>query len=223
MSAWSSTSGLVAAITVVRPARASHGAARDPRLGVCVDGARRLDEDEHLWVGEERAGQDEPLALSARERPAALVDIGVEALGKRFEDVLRVRDGDRLEDLVVVRPAPRIELRAQGSGEQDRRIRLADDDPAADVAEAEVLEGVSPSSTPSPLPNRPGRSAIAVDSCGPGRDDAGDKRAPPRGPRRRSSLRGTPDGGSSAGDSGSATCGSTVSTSSMRRAPTGRA
>ena len=36
----------------------------------------------------------------------------------------------------------------------------------------------------------------------------------------RSSLKGTPDGGSAAGDSGSATCGSTFSTSSMRRAPT---
>ena len=39
----------------------------DPRLGVGVDGAGRLDQHQHLRVGGEGAGQHQPLALAAGE------------------------------------------------------------------------------------------------------------------------------------------------------------
>ena len=81
-----------------RPSRAAVAElAGDPRLGVGVDGARRLDEDEDLRVREQRPREHEPLPLPARERAAALVDVVVEPVRQRVEDVLRVRDLDRLE------------------------------------------------------------------------------------------------------------------------------
>ena len=55
----------------------------DARLGVRVDRARRLHEDEDLGVGEECAREHEPLPLPAREPAAALVDRRVEAVRER--------------------------------------------------------------------------------------------------------------------------------------------
>ena len=102
-SAWSSMSGLVRDDDG-RPAGARLVQTPcDPRLGVRVDRARRLDEDEHLGVREQRAREDEPLPLAARERAAALVDGRVEPVGERVEHVLGVRDRDRLADRAVVR------------------------------------------------------------------------------------------------------------------------
>ena len=69
--------------------------ARDARLGVGVDGARRLDEDEDLGVREQRPREHEPLPLPAGERAAALVDDLVEAGGQCDEDVLGGSDLDR--------------------------------------------------------------------------------------------------------------------------------
>ena len=68
-SARSRRSGLVVTTTVVRPRRAPQ-AVRDACLRVCVDGARGLDEHEHLRVCEQRPGEDEPLPLAPEnERP----------------------------------------------------------------------------------------------------------------------------------------------------------
>ena len=47
----------------------------DPGLGVRVDRAGRLDQDQDLGVGQQRAGQDQPLPLTAGERAAALLDL----------------------------------------------------------------------------------------------------------------------------------------------------
>ena len=60
----------------------------DEQLGVRVDRAGRLDQHQDLGVGEQRAGQREPLALTAGEAAAGLVDRCVETLGQRVEDVL---------------------------------------------------------------------------------------------------------------------------------------
>ena len=64
-----------------------------------VDGARRLDEDEDLRVGQQGAGKHEPLPLPAGERPAALVDDLVQAGRERDQDVLGGGDLDRVGDL----------------------------------------------------------------------------------------------------------------------------
>ncbi len=55
----------------------------DSGLGVGVDGARRLDEDEDLGVGEQRPRKDDPLALAAGERATPLLDVAVEPMGQR--------------------------------------------------------------------------------------------------------------------------------------------
>ena len=101
-----------------------------------VDGAGRLDEDQDLRLREQCAGEHEPLALTARERAAALLHVAVEPLGQRVEDVLGVGDGDRLDDLVVRGAAPRVELLAQRAGEEER-VRLADDDAPPQLRERE--------------------------------------------------------------------------------------
>src|SRR6478609_4082385 len=92
----------------------------DPRLGVGVDRAGRLDQDERAGPGEQRAGQGQPLALAAGERAAALLDLAVQAVGQRLEHVLAAGHGQRREDRVVVVAPARVELVAQGAGEQAR-------------------------------------------------------------------------------------------------------
>ena len=69
-----------------RDDRGAAGAGRgeagdDARLGVRVDGARRLDEQQNLGIQQQGASQDEALALAAGEGPAAFLDLAVEAVG----------------------------------------------------------------------------------------------------------------------------------------------
>ena len=127
--------------TVVCLSLASAQALRDSGLGVRVDRARRLDEHEHLGVGEERSREHEPLALTAREGAAPLVDVRVQTLGQRLDDVFCVRDGDRRVDplVVSVRALPRVELAAQRAREDDR-VRFADDDSPANRVDRELGE-----------------------------------------------------------------------------------
>ena len=74
---------------------------RDATLGVGVDRRGRLDEDEELGVGEERARQGQPLALAAREAATALFDEGVEAVVEGLEDVDGARRLERGHDVAV--------------------------------------------------------------------------------------------------------------------------
>ena len=104
--------------------------AGDPRLGVSVDRARRVDEDQDLRVGDERAREHEPLPLPSRERAPALLDEAGEPFGQRVEHVLRVRDLDRRQHLRFGGAAPGVELALQRAGEK-HRVGLADDDPPA--------------------------------------------------------------------------------------------
>ena len=69
-------------------------------------------------LGEQRPGQGEALALAAGEGPAALLDLVVEPAGQRLEHVVAARDREGLEDRGVVVVAPRVELVAQGAGEE---------------------------------------------------------------------------------------------------------
>ncbi len=65
----------------------------DPRLGRGVDRRRRVVQDEHRRVGGQDAGERDPLALAARERPPALADPRREALGHRLGDLVDRRRG----------------------------------------------------------------------------------------------------------------------------------
>src|SRR6476661_5851165 len=104
------------------------------------DGARRLDEHERVGPGEERAGQGEALALAAGEGPAALLDLVVEPAGQRLEHVVAARDREGLEDRGVVVVAPRVELGAQGAGEEPY-VGLRGSEAAEPVGERRGLLG----------------------------------------------------------------------------------
>ena len=141
-SAWSSTSGLVVTMTVVLPGARLAQPLRDPRLGVRVDRARRLDEHEQLGVREQRAREHEPLALAAGERAAALVDRRRRAhpAAPRCTSS-RVRDRDRASGSPSSSPP-----RPHGSsavrsvpGEEDG-VGLADDDPPAHRLDRQLRE-----------------------------------------------------------------------------------
>ena len=60
-----------------------------------VDGRRRLVEDDHRRVGDERARQRDELLLTGRQPSAALPDVAVVALGQRGDEAVRADDGRR--------------------------------------------------------------------------------------------------------------------------------
>ena len=124
------------------PARAVVGEqAGDPGLGVGVDGARRLDEDEDVRGAKEGAGEGDPLALPSGEGAAALVEAVVEPVVEGFEDVTG-RGGGEGGIPVGVRGAT--EGGPQGAAEQVG-VGLADDDRLPDGADRPVIErGLAP-------------------------------------------------------------------------------
>ena len=61
----------------------------------------RLVEDQDRRVADDRARERDELALSGRQRRAALADLRVEALGQRLDEVERARD------LAAARELPR--------------------------------------------------------------------------------------------------------------------
>ena len=82
-------------------AAASTSWIRDAAVGVEVRG--RLVEHEHGRVREQRAGDDEALALPAGELAAVLADERVPAVGKRAHPVQDPRSPERVLDLVIGR------------------------------------------------------------------------------------------------------------------------
>src|SRR5499427_10588092 len=58
-------------------------------LALIVEGTRRLVEDQNAWVGNERAGDRDALALAAREGRAALADDRVVALAQLEDEFVR--------------------------------------------------------------------------------------------------------------------------------------
>ena len=160
--------------TVVLPGARVVQAPRDPRLGVRVDGARRLDEDEHLRLREQRARQHEPLALPARERASALVDGRVEPLrAARPGRPRRSRPRRRRGSPRRRRALPRVELAAERPGEE-HRVGLADDDPAADVGGRQVgdRDVAEHDAVARPRSGRAGRRSRRL--VGQRRDEAGE-------------------------------------------------
>ena len=77
--------------------------------GVEVRG--RLVEDQEVGVGEEEAGDGDPLALPARDPRPGLADLGLEPLGQRVEPLAEADRGERRGDLGVA-----------GAGAADRDV-----------------------------------------------------------------------------------------------------
>ena len=103
---------------VVRPRRSCGQARGDAGLGDGVDGGRRIVQHEHRRVDRQRAGQRDPLALPARQRPPAFGDGGRDAVGQRAGHLV---DGGRGHRFVGERPGS--EVLGDGAGEQVRVVR----------------------------------------------------------------------------------------------------
>src|SRR5207249_5435683 len=77
----------------------------DQALGLAVERAGGLVEDQDLWVRDDRAGDGDTLALSARQANPPVADHRVVPVGERHDEVvgvpdLRGADDGRLRDLV---------------------------------------------------------------------------------------------------------------------------
>ena len=85
---------------------AAHGGGLDRLLdlvlGGAVDGAGRVVQDEDGGIGEEGAGQGQPLALPAREHYAAFADHGVVLLRESHDEVVGLSRPRRRLDLALV-------------------------------------------------------------------------------------------------------------------------
>ena len=92
---------------VVRPSASRRERLLDRALGLDVERARGLVEDEHGRVAQDRAGDRDALLLAAGEAEAALADDGVVALGQRRDDVVDLGGAGGLLDLLVGRVRPR--------------------------------------------------------------------------------------------------------------------
>src|SRR4051812_9953415 len=77
----------------------------DQLLALGVEAAGGFVEDEDLWVGEDRAGDAETLALAAGELKAALTDERVVPVGETLDELVRVGTSGGVEDLLVGRAA----------------------------------------------------------------------------------------------------------------------
>ena len=91
-------------ITQVRPGRSAVEGLLDPGLGLGVQGAGAVVQEQHGRLGHDRAGQGQPLALSAGERIAAFADRRIEAGGQRGDRVGEVGDPEGFPHLVPRSP-----------------------------------------------------------------------------------------------------------------------
>src|SRR4051812_14424613 len=112
-------------------------------LGRGVERARRLVEDQHRRVLEQRAGDREALALAAGERAPALADRGIEAVGLAVDEFERLGALERLDHLLVggIRAAD-LEVLADRAREQHRLLEH-DADVAAERCQADVADVVA--------------------------------------------------------------------------------
>ena len=85
---------------VVRPAIASLQAGLDRRLGGRVDRGGGVVEDQDPRVGEQGAGDRDPLALAAGEGQAALADPGLVAVGQLADEAVGLGPPRRRFDLL---------------------------------------------------------------------------------------------------------------------------
>ena len=125
---------------VVRPCGESVERLLDEPLGLRVERARRLVEDEDRRVAQDRPRDRHPLLLAAREAVAALADDGVVAVGQRRDHVVDARSGGRGFELLVGRVRLReAQVLAHRRVEEVRLLR-DDADEIRQRLEAEVAD-----------------------------------------------------------------------------------
>lgn len=80
----------------------------DHLVGLRVDRARGIVEDQDLRLLEQRAGDAQTLALAARHIRAALLDVGVVLVGELLDETVRLCELARVPNLLVsgIRVAP---------------------------------------------------------------------------------------------------------------------
>src|SRR5438045_2858778 len=74
----------------------------DHRLTLAVEARGGLVENQDAWIGEDRARDRHPLALSAGEPHAALADDRIVLLFERFDEFVAVRDAADRFDLFSI-------------------------------------------------------------------------------------------------------------------------
>jgi hypothetical protein len=93
----------------------------DRRLGVDVDRASGLVEDEHGRVPEEGSRQRDALALAARQAQSPFADQGVVAVGKGRDEVMGSRGSRGSPDLLEARPRTSVgDVLTDAGGEEQR-------------------------------------------------------------------------------------------------------
>ena len=92
----------------------------DHGVGLGIDGAGGIVEDQHLRLFEQRAGDAEALALAAGDVRAALLDVGIVLVGELLDEVVRLRQFAGVDHLFIggVRVAP-AQVVLDGAGEED--------------------------------------------------------------------------------------------------------
>ncbi len=111
-----------------------------------VERARRLVEQQDRPVGEQRARNREPLALSARERHAALAELGVERLRQALDEFERMRLlAGALHFFQARLRTPVADVFRHARGEDHRVLRHHGDQPAQrDRIHAAHVDAVDP-------------------------------------------------------------------------------
>ena len=94
--------GRWAMISVVRPCITSASARADLVLLRGVDRGGGVVEDQDTRVGEDRAGDRQPLALATRQREAVLAEQRVVAVGQLADEVVGAGESRRVHDPLVV-------------------------------------------------------------------------------------------------------------------------
>src|SRR5439155_12343588 len=94
----------------------------DRRLRLLIDGARRLVQDEHRAVFQERAGDGDALALPAGELDPALADLGLVALGEPYDELVRIGRLRGCDHLALARTWPGIRDVLGDAGREEHRI-----------------------------------------------------------------------------------------------------
>ena len=108
----------------VRPAAAASRSAGERGSHRLVEVLGRLVEDEDRAIGEDRAGELEPLALTTRQPRAGLAHEGVQPVGQGVDPVEQVSPPERVADLVVGGAGSReADVLGDGRVEQVRVLR----------------------------------------------------------------------------------------------------
>src|SRR5690554_415104 len=111
-----------------------------------VERRRRLIEDEHGGVGEERPGERQQLPLPCRDPAATLVDVGAVAVGKRADEVVRTHRPRGVLDLGERRSrAPQRNVVGDRAAEEVGLLRDHDDRAAqvlgVELSQVDAVEG----------------------------------------------------------------------------------